>query len=227
VKKFIKKIPGMAWLADIIHSILIIVKYTINLNADLQSERANPKDPEWNNNPWAIVFQKRSNYAKKFSKDKVVLDLCCGTGWTTYEISGICKTVIGVDYSEDTIIKAEMEYKNNNLSFHKMNALSLKFKEEYFDTVISMEAIEHFTEQDGEIFIKEAHRVLKKGGVFVGSTPETENRNPIKLLALKKIDPYHLFLYSKSILYESLRKYFSNVEINSQPEGWMLFIAEK
>ena len=98
----------MAWLADIIHSILIIVKYTINLNADLQSERANPKDPEWNNNPWAIVFQKRSNYAKKFSKDKVVLDLCCGTGWTTYEISGICKTVIGVDFewikSRDQII---------------------------------------------------------------------------------------------------------------------------
>ena len=95
--------------------------------------------------------------------------------------------------------------------------------DESFDTVVSMEAIEHFNKQDGEKYLSEIVRVLKKGGVFVGSTPQVETKNPLKILALKKIDPYHLQLYSIKMLRLVLLNYFSNVEIESQPEEWMLF----
>ena len=47
-----------------------------------------------------------------------------------------------------------------------MNALALELSTESFDSVVSMEAIEHFTQQDGKKFISGAHRVLKKGGIF-------------------------------------------------------------
>ena len=104
-----------------------------------------------------------------------------------------------------------------------MNALSLKYPDSSFDTVVSMEAIEHFTENDGKVFLSEVYRVLKKGGYFVGSTPQVETKNPLKILAMKKIDPYHLHLYSKKMLEKSLSAIFNKVEVESQPEDWMLF----
>ena len=108
-----------------------------------------------------------------------------------------------------------------------MNALSLTYQDESFDTVVSMEAIEHFSKSDGERFVKEVYRVLKKGGTFVGSTPQVETKNPLKIMAMKKIDPFHLHLYSIKMLNTLLSKYFNNVVIESQPEEWMLFKCTK
>lgn len=227
MKDLLKKIPGITWLADIFNSIIIIIKYSIGFNVKIQDERADPKDPEWDNNPWAMVFEKRCNYAKNYSVNKDVLDLCCGTGWTTFEISKICNSIIGVDSSENAIQCAKSNYMRENISFKKMNALSLHFQENTFDTVVSMEAIEHFTKSDGIQFILEAYRVLKKRGIFIGSTPQIENRNPLKILALKKIDPFHLYLYSKSILEITLSQFFPKVEVTTQKEGWLLFVAVK
>ena len=86
-----------------------------------------------------------------------------------------------------------------------------------------MEAIENFSKIHGKKYLSEVKRVLKKGGVFVGSTPQVETQNPLKILALKKIDPFHLQLYSIKMLKSLLLEYFSHVEIESQPEEWMLF----
>ena len=108
-----------------------------------------------------------------------------------------------------------------------MNALALEFSPESFDSVVSMEAIEHFTQQDGKKFVSEAYRVLKNKGIFIGSTPQVENRNPINLLALKKIDPFHLYLYSEKILENVLLEIFNEVEVIPKKEGWLLFIARK
>ena len=226
-KLLIINISSLAKLADLINSVIIIIKYHIGFNVKTQDERADPHNPEWKNHQWSVVFNKRTEYAKKYVADKFVLDLCCGTGWMTYEISKIAKRVIGVDYSEDAIKTAMNNYSYDNITYEKMNALDLTFVSNHFETIVSMEAIEHFTKEDGKIFISEAYRVLKKGGVFVGSTPETEYRNPIKLLALKKIDPFHLFLYSKNILEDVLSEIFSEVSVIPQKEGWLFFIAKK
>ena len=131
--------------------------------------------------------------------------------------------VKAVDYSKESIQRAKKEFQNENLFFEQMNALSLKYPDSSFDTVVSMEAIEHFTENDGKVFLSEVYRVLKKGGYFVGSTPQVETKNPLKILAMKKIDPYHLHLYSKKMLEKSLSAIFNKFEVVSQPEDWMLF----
>ena len=68
---------------------------------------------------------------------------------------------------------------------------------------------------------------LKKGGTFIGSTPQVETKNPLKIMAMKKIDPFHLHLYSIKMLNTLLSKYFNNVVIESQPEEWMLFKCTK
>ena len=88
-----KNIPAFMWAAEIISSLIIIIKYTIGINVKTQDERADPNDLEWKNHTWSIVFKKRTEYAKKYAENKVVLDLCCGTGWMTYEISKIGEKV--------------------------------------------------------------------------------------------------------------------------------------
>ncbi len=210
MKKILKKIPGLSLLVDSIKASITIIQYSFGIKSIQEEERADPNDPKWKNNPWAKVFVRRCKYAKQFSQKKRVLDLCCGTGWT-------------VDYSKESIEKAKKEFQNENLFFEQMNALSLKYPDSSFDTVVSMEAIEHFTENDGKVFLSEVYRVLKKGGYFVGSTPQVETKNPLKILAMKKIDPYHLHLYSKKMLEKSLSVIFNKVEVVSQPEDWMLF----
>tara|TARA_B000000460_G_scaffold114060_1_gene80086 strand:- start:122 stop:805 length:684 start_codon:yes stop_codon:yes gene_type:complete len=227
MREYFKKIPVLVWVTNIISSIKIIIQYSIGINVKTQDERANPSDAEWENNPWAIVFKKRSDFAKSYTHNKNVLDLCCGTGWTTFEIGKIANQVIGVDYSDEALEIARRKYGGNNITYKKMNALALEFSPESFDSVVSMEAIEHFTQQDGKKFISEAYRVLKKRGIFLGSTPQVENRNPINLLALKKIDPFHLYLYSEKILENILLEIFNEVEVIPQKEGWLLFIARK
>ncbi len=223
MKKILKKIPGLSVLVDSIKASITIIQYSFGIKSIQEEERADPNDPKWKNNPWAKVFVRRCKYAKEFSQKKRVLDLCCGTGWTANELSKVAKVVKAVDYSKESIEKAKKEFQNENLFFEQMNALNLKYPDSSFDTVVSMEAIEHFTENDGKVFLSEVYRVLKKGGYFVGSTPQVETKNPLKILAMKKIDPYHLHLYSKKMLEKSLSAIFNKVEVESQPEDWMLF----
>ena len=223
MKKILKKIPGLSVIVDSVKASITIIQYSFGIKSIQEEERADPNDPKWKNNPWAKVFVRRCKYAKEFSQKKRVLDLCCGTGWTANELSHVAKTVKAVDYSKESIEKAKKEFQNENLFFEQMNALNLKYPDSSFDTVVSMEAIEHFTENDGKVFLSEVYRVLKKGGYFVGSTPQVETKNPLKILAMKKIDPYHLHLYSKKMLEKSLSAIFNKVEVVSQPEDWMLF----
>jgi len=222
MKIFLRKLPGLSILVDSINAISVIIKYSF-WDIEHEEERADPDDPKWENNPWSLVFRKRCDYAKKFSNGKRVLDLCCGTGWTSNELAKIAVSVKAVDYSKESIVRARNKYPKGNLIFEEMNALELNYSDESFDTVVSMEAIEHFSNTDGKKYLSEVVRVLKKDGVFVGSTPQVETRNPLKILALKKIDPYHLQLYSIKMLKSFLLDYFSYVEIESQPEEWMLF----
>ena len=223
MKKILKKIPGLSVIVDSVKASITIIQYSFGIKSIQEEERADPNDPKWKNNPWAKVFVRRCKYAKEFSQKKRVLDLCCGTGWTANELAKVAKVVNAVDYSKESIEKAKKEFQNENLFFEQMNALNLKYPDSSFDTVVSMEAIEHFTENDGKVFLSEVYRVLKKGGYFVGSTPQVETKNPLKILAMKKIDPYHLHLYSKKMLEKSLSAIFDRVEVESQPEDWMLF----
>ena len=223
----LKRMSILKYVMDIINSSIIILKYYLGININIQNERADPNDPKWIDDPWANVMRKRSDYAKSNSKDKNVLDLCCGTGWTTYEIAGNAKSVVGIDCSDEAIKIAKKSYNKENITYLKMDALNLQFPSKTFDLVVSMEAIEHFTKENGHRFIKEAYRVLKDEGVFIGSTPNIENRSPIKLLTLKIQDPFHLFLYSSSILKDTLLSVFKTVTIIPQKEEWLLFKSFK
>ena len=93
MRKILKLIPGIAFLADSLNALFIIIKYSIGINVQVEEERADPDDPKWENNPWAKVFERRCEYALSHSYSKRVLDLCCGTGWTANELSKVAVSV--------------------------------------------------------------------------------------------------------------------------------------
>ncbi|MEA3414147.1 MAG: class I SAM-dependent methyltransferase, partial [Nanoarchaeota archaeon] len=82
-------------------------------------------------------------FAKKFVKDKVVLDIACGTGYGSFELSKSgAKKVIGGDISDDAISYATEKYKRKNLSFKKINGESMGILTNAIDLVVSFETIE-------------------------------------------------------------------------------------
>ena len=67
MRKILKLIPGIAFLADSLNALFIIIKYSIGINVQVEEERADPDDPKWKNNPWAKVFERRCDYALSHS----------------------------------------------------------------------------------------------------------------------------------------------------------------
>jgi len=93
---------------------------------------------------------------------KTVLDVPCGAGAFTKRMLDRGLKVVSVDY-EDL-----MQAPRGGLMLADMNA-TLPFAEGVFDAVVCIDGIEHIERPFD--FIGECHRVTRKGGVLVISTP--------------------------------------------------------
>jgi ubiquinone/menaquinone biosynthesis C-methylase UbiE len=108
-----------------------------------------------------IAFKKlkkligRKVVGKKFAD---TLDVACGTGHSTVSLAKISKRTIGCDNSQAMLIEAR---KHSDLEFVNANAEHLPFEDESFDLLNISMAI-HWVDQAA--FLKEARRVLRKGG---------------------------------------------------------------
>lgn len=86
------------------------------------------------------------------------LDVACGTGHSTVEISKISKRTFGCDASESMLSEAR---KHPGIEFVWANAEDLPFESASFDFINTSMGFHWF---DQEKFLQEAKRVLKKGG---------------------------------------------------------------
>lgn len=93
---------------------------------------------------------------------QTILDLGCGTGTLTVQLSDLCNKVIGVDSSQNMIDRAKKQF--GNIEFMVCDALALRFEKE-FDVVFS-NAVFHWI-NDHDLLLKNIHRVLKSQGILV------------------------------------------------------------
>jgi len=112
------------------------------------------------------ALQLASNLIRKVER---MIDLGCNNGGITQmfkEKLGV-KEVYGVDIDEEAIFVA----KQRGVKAYCLNLSEdkLPFPDEYFDLAISFEVIEHLMNPDN--MLREANRVLKKGGILLVSTP--------------------------------------------------------
>ena len=92
----------------------------------------------------------------KFSKNDVVLDVGCGTGFLTAEVAKLVKEVVGIDISEKLIERA---VKTKNVKYIVADAEKLPFGDKTFDKVVSFTMLQDVEDKDA--VLKEMKRVCK------------------------------------------------------------------
>lgn len=104
-----------------------------------------------------------------------ILEIGTGTGYGIDIIAPRCRRFVTMDKTRSEELAAMPE----NVEFVQATVPPLPFADESFDYVVSFQVIEHI-KRDRE-FVREVHRVLKKGGKFIVSTPNRPmslTRNP-------------------------------------------------
>lgn len=104
-----------------------------------------------------------------------ILEIGTGTGYGIDIIAPRCRRFVTMDKTRSEELAAMPE----NVEFVQATVPPLPFADESFDYVVSFQVIEHI-KHDRE-FVREVHRVLKKGGKFIVSTPNRPmslTRNP-------------------------------------------------
>ncbi len=117
----------------------------------------------------------------KISKGDKVLEVGCGTGFTTEEIVRRVdeKDVYAVDLTPEQMKRALFKFRRAN--FLLGDAENLPFKDNVFDAVISAGSIEYWPNpQRG---IEEMARVTKKDGRVVILAPRKPDRNIFRKIA--------------------------------------------
>ena len=95
-----------------------------------------------------------------------LLDIGCGGGLMISQLTNYFKKAVGVDMSKESIDFAK-QFSDN--IFLVGDAQNLKFENDKFDCVISVDSFEHFP--DDKKVINEIYRVLKKNGTLIIYTP--------------------------------------------------------
>lgn len=123
---------------------------------------------EWN----AVLYDNKHDFVAEYgkrllefvpkNKHQSILDLGCGTGTLTAQLSTLADTIIGVDSSASMITKAKEQYAN--IQFVVCDALALPF-EKQFDVVFSNAVFRWIA--DHNVLLKQIHKVLKPNGLLV------------------------------------------------------------
>ncbi len=148
--------------------------------------------------------------AKKIEKflkpESKALILGCGPCYEGKVLKNAGHYVIGVD----AVDKYAKQNKENFDEFFKADvSKKMNFKSASFDAVIAFELIEHLAFVDP--FLEECHRVLKRGGCLVLSTPSQSYwKDRVKLLVGKDIlSDHHPRTFTPATLQIKLENLFT------------------
>ena len=144
-----------------------------------------------------IEIDKASEY---MCDGKKTLDIGCGLGYAVSQYASRFKIEAhGVDYSENMVKGAEiLRDKNypeivNRTFFHHASVTELPFESDTFDVITSSRCLMALLDWDlQKIALKELHRVLKPGGIFVmmeGTNEGLDKLNNVReMFELEPID---------------------------------------
>jgi 2-polyprenyl-3-methyl-5-hydroxy-6-metoxy-1,4-benzoquinol methylase len=127
-----------------------------------------------------IIYQLRTGViTKNIKKDTIICDLGCRkSAFFLKKISSIIKYGYGFDIDAENYKDPKIETKKINFNSDK-----IPLENESVDCVIMAAVLEHLN--NPENIIKESHRILKKGGMFLLTTPSVYSKPILEFLALK------------------------------------------
>jgi len=167
----------------------------------------------------------------KYKDGQKIIDFGCGTcDWNTENL-----LVFGVDTNESFLKRAKQE---NRLYDYMINdSGDTKLPPETFDIATAFEFLEHV--EDYEKVIKEAHRLLKKGGYFIISVPYDVTFSMWRPLFFLQVllqgyvfgNPYykarcgHINHFSPDTIRKAFTKYGFNVELIFDMRKFTIFLC--
>jgi 2-polyprenyl-3-methyl-5-hydroxy-6-metoxy-1,4-benzoquinol methylase len=107
-------------------------------------------------------------------RNRKILDIGCGFGWfEMHAVSSGAEEITGIEISDPDLATAKKHVLDPKVHFRVGSAIDLPFEKELFDTVVAWEVLEHIPRGSEPTMFREVHRVLKPGGAFYLSTPES------------------------------------------------------
>jgi len=147
--------------------------------------------------------------ASQLLKDKKsIIEIGSGEGYGAAYLSNGPFEIKCFDLSEEIAKHAQTTYSKSNLSYQSFDGKKIPAEDNSFDGAVSFQVIEHV--DDVPAYLKEIHRVLKPGGIFLLTTP---NRTYRLRPGQKPWNNFHLREYYDYELQKELKLVFSNVEV--------------
>lgn len=138
-----------------------------------------------------------------------VLDLGCGAGYllrhlteqTTFPVD-----LFGADFSSGSLEKAKSTWPTEKTCprFEHVDRYPMTFHESFFDLVYSIEVVEHLDDDMLSSMLKEANRILRPGGIFVVTTPNSEDLERLQTFCPNCESIFHVWQHVRSWTAESL-----------------------
>lgn len=147
----------------------------------------------------------------KMTSEQHILDAGCGCGYFDFSLLNACKTVHGIDKSEEAIEYAKwkaMSHNQDRLTYEVMDLASMDMKGQTFDKVVCIEAIEHLPSEDQQTFMRSLNNILKPEGELLITTPRKGMATGI----------YHKHEFDSSEFVNFLDSYFYSVNFDSPKE---------
>ena len=153
----------------------------------------------------------RYRFACEYTEDKVVLDCAAGTGYGADLIFhlGRAAEVFGLEVDAQACEYAKTTYGADKVHYQTGSILNIPFEDEKFDVFTSFETIEHIENEEQQL--SEVKRVLKKGGLYILSTPNDWQSNVH--------NPFHVRTYTYESLTKSIGKEFKILNVYNQNSG--------
>jgi ubiquinone/menaquinone biosynthesis C-methylase UbiE len=155
-----------------------------------------------------FIHEHRYRWAREFAKGRV-LDIACGVGYGSAILRQNERVTkyVGMDCSEEALAEARTVYAADGVLFAKGDANALPFPDGAFDTVVSLETIEHLSQP--EAAVKEFARILSPIGCLVGSVPTRAYEELAS--AIHGENPYHLTVFDFEDIQALLGRYFKQI----------------
>ncbi len=162
----------------------------------------------------------RYEFASRYVKQKLVLDIACGTGYGSRELClGAARRVVGVDISDEAIDYACMHYRN--IEFRVGDISKIEFPDNSFDVITCFETIEHV--EDHRVSLKELKRVLSLNGFLLISSPNRKVVSPGRSKTDSPANQYHIKEFDSREFVSTLSNYFVVEKVYGQRGNSKLF----